>query len=232
MSQIARDRRRSEQWRTNRPICIQQPVVSRPLLDTEAKSTSPINQKREIVVPEARWMRTRSNTKVCDVEEQRCDTLDEYDTDVANSMSICTPDVPACGLNPYAAPFDNHSDLLAMEAAESVSPVAACPMTLDVSLPQEDNETVMETLSDVSSESDADCELVGCDRYWCSYGGGQINQDRSRDGLLSCSMCQMKNICTKCMANGRHSRHRQFITVNFVCNRKAIWNPDYWTNLY
>jgi hypothetical protein len=139
---------------------------------------------------------------------KRCDTLYEYDNYVPGSMSICTPDVLARGLHPYAVRFKNDSDLLAMEPAASVTPVTACPMTVDVS--QEDTETVIETLGDVSSNTN--CDLVSCDKYWCSYGGGQMNQDQTRDGLLSCSVCEMKNICTTCMANGKHSHHRQFIT--------------------
>ena len=47
---------------------------------------------------------------------------------------------------------------------------------------------VNDTSSD-ATDSDIDT-TINCGKYWCSYGGGKSDQDKSHDGLFTCHGAQ------------------------------------------
>ena len=57
--------------------------------------------------------------------------------------------------------------------------------------------------------SDVDT-AINCSKYWCSYGGGESGQDKSHDGLFTCTRWKYNSVCIICMNDGRFARHKHY----------------------
>ena len=195
-SQVARDRRRSDQWSNKKAAHKQQPGSPR--------HTS------------THGMKTRRSSNI---ELLRCDDSTECG-DICSDM-LCTPSI----LNPLATPFPHQHDVYPDYVSYvSPSPGPALPKlavdTPDESEQLEDITTTSLSLdpntadvNDTSSDAtDSDIDTtINCGKYWCSYGGGKSDQDKSHDGLFTCARWKYHSVCILCMNDGRHARHKQYL---------------------
>lgn len=202
-SQVARDKRRSEQWRENR-----HPVPSRQSPSHADMVAAPV------ISPPGDGVITRSRSKtVAEVEILRCGSP-EADDKVSLSF---TPSQ----LNPLASPFSTPQRDMIPDVPPSETAVCsqADPPPHDTPSPEYtaeslDDDVESDSLSDVSWTTDPGvvCRLGGCDMYMCMYGGGSSSrQDYSTNDIYTCTRCDHTSVCHTCMDNGGHSRHRRYL---------------------
>ena len=224
-SQVARDRRRSDHWKSQQSTLRQHPGQRRHM-ETSGSVTPAKSRDTSTGVCDGNdiGMMTRSMTTSHEhtTEILRCDISDSVDI-----SPTVTPLLSPYILYPLATPFHHEYDLALPDLAFSVTPdrdppkvcldiserpedPVASPSSLDVVDTSPGDLDNSDTCSVSSAESSATTCSAECGIFWCGYGGGQSGQDRTKDGLSTCTRCHLA-VCALCLDDGRHSRHKQFI---------------------